>query len=675
MAGNNVMKTSGGRRKSRSDSAKILVVILLLAVIIILAVWIISQGSSKSSKVNNPINNNFDTDISDLQPADGTTYKILLDETALPNAVSPVQEVNETGTTKITFDGSSATVSGAGAQAEGGYVIINRAGVYELSGTLANGRIVVNAKGEDVVLVLNGVNITCSNSSPLYVYKASTVTLIANGKTENVFTDGSDYDFSLDFCDSVENEPNAAIFSKADLIIRGTGTISVKGNYASGIIGKDNLKIVNTTVNVDAVNNGINGKDSLTIQNSTVNVNAGNDGLRSTKDNDPELGYGVFTDSNIYVTSGGDGVQIETGLTVENSTLCIKTGGGSFADGDGSQKGIKCNQGYVSFKSGAAYFDCTDDAFNVAGNLSVSGGVINILTGDDALHSDSAVNVSGGTIVVTMCNEGLEGMSVDISGGTVYVNSKSDGINAAGGSDHRGFDGFGGDFAVNENNSINISGGYIYLNADGDGVDSNGSIYLSGGTLIVAGPSSGADGAIDYSEDFYLTGGTLLAYGAGNMAQAPDNLTQNCISVTFDGTVESGKYINISGNGESFTFLTENIAENVVFSSPMLVSGEEYTVSYGGKYSGGTNVDSVYSGGKYTGGDSVKLTIDDYLSTYGQVGMGGSMSGQRFGEPGAKGGFHGEGKSGSFAGGMQQGGELPQEPPQGDTAQAPDNDI
>lgn len=660
------MKSSGGRKRRKNNNLKALIALLLLAVIIILAIYLVSKGD-KGGKTNsdNPGGNNPVANLDELTPADSSTHKILLDATSMPDATSPVQEVNETGSTKITFNGAEATVDGAGARADGGYVLISRGGVYELSGTLSNGRVVVNAKGEDVVLVLNGVNITCANSSPLYVYKASSVTLIANGKTENVFTDGNDYDFSLDFCDSVESEPNAAIFSKADLILRGTGTIIVDGNYSSGIIGKDNLKIVNTTVNVNAVNNGINGKDSLTIQNSNVTVNAVNDGLRSTQDKDPALGYGLFTDSNIYVTAGGDGIQVETGLTIENCSMTVNTGGGAFTEGDGSQKGIKCNQGYVDFKSGAAYFDCADDAFNVAGNLTVSGGVINILSGDDALHSDSAVNVSGGTVVVTMCREGLEGMSVDISGGTVYVNSKSDGINAAGGSDHQGFDGFGGDFAANPNNSINISGGYVYVNADGDGVDSNGNINLSGGTLIIAGPSSGADGAIDYNGDFYLTGGTLLAYGAKNMAQAPDNLTQNCISVTFDSTVEPEKYINISGNGESFTFITENAAENIVFSSPMLVTGEEYTVSYGGKYSGGENVDSVYSGGKYSGGDSVKLTVDDYLSVYGQIGMGGSMGGQHFGQPGMNGGFHGEGKPmGEFPGGEPNDNNRPPEPPQ-----------
>lgn len=508
------MKSSGGRKR-KNNNLKALIAILLLAVIIILAVYLVTKGD-KGGKTNgdNPGGNNPVANLDELTPADSSTYKILLDESAMPDATSPVQEVNETGTTKITFNGAEASVEGAGAQADGGYVLINRSGVYELSGTLTNGRVVVNAKGEDVVLILNGVNITCANSSPLYVYKASSVTLIANGKTENVFTDGTDYDFSLDFCDSVESEPNAAIFSKADLIIRGTGTITAKGNYASGIIGKDTLKIINTTVNVDAKNNGINGKDSLTIQNSTVNVTAGNDGLRSTQDKDPALGYAMFTDSNINVTAGGDGIQVETGLTVDNCSMVVKTGGGAFAEANGSQKGVKCNQGYADFKGGAAYFDCADDAFNVAGNLSVSGGVINILTGDDALHSDSAINVSGGTVVVTMCREGLEGMSVDISGGIVYVNSKSDGINAAGGSDQQGFDGAGAGFAANGNNSINISGGYVYVNADGDGMDSNGNIYLSGGTLIIAGPSSGADGAIDYNGDFYLTGGTLLAYGA-----------------------------------------------------------------------------------------------------------------------------------------------------------------
>lgn len=637
------MKASGGRRKNRSQSVMALVVILLLAVMIIAIVWMISGGGGE--KGDNPGQVGSNQPGGEPVHVDNSTKKILLNENALPTSTSAVQQVNETGTTVITLNGASADVEGSGVVVDGGYILINRAGVYELSGTLNDGRIVVNAKGEDIVLILNGVDITCSYSSPLYVYKASTVTLIANGTSENTFTDGSDYDYSIDFADAVKAEPDAAVFSKADLIIRGTGSINVKSNYSSAIISKDNLKIVNTTVNVDSANNGINGKDSLVIQNSTVKVNAKKDGLRSTKDNDPALGYAMITGSDVYVSCEGDGIQVETGLTVENSTISIVTGGGAFNDASDSQKGIKCNQGYVDIKSGYLYLDCSDDAFNAAGNVSVSGGVLNISSGDDGIHSDSELDISGGTTVILMCNEGLEGMKVAISGGDVYINSKSDGINAAGGNDSTGFDGgFGGQFVANPDNSISVSGGYIYVDADGDGLDSNGNIYFSGGTLIVVGPTDNGNGALDYNGDFDMVGGTLLAYGSKGMAQAPDNLSQNCVSVTFDSYVKADDYVNISVGKESFTFKAVNDFENMVFSSPMLVNGEECVVSCGGKYSGGENLDGVYSGGKYSGGNDIKLNIEEGLSAYGQIGMGGSMGGQHFGQPGQFGGFRGEGK-------------------------------
>lgn len=201
----------------------------------------------------------------------------LIDASELPDATAPVAETNETGETVITLSDAGISIEGTGAVAEGTYLKIVNGGTYSISGSLSDGRIAVRAKGEDVVLILNGVNVSCSNSSPLYVNKAASVTLLLNGTAENVFTDGSTYDYSLEYGDAVAEEPDACIYSKADLIIRGTGSLKVIGNHNSGIIGKDTLKIINTSVDVTAVNNGINGKDSLTVQNSTVKVIAGGD--------------------------------------------------------------------------------------------------------------------------------------------------------------------------------------------------------------------------------------------------------------------------------------------------------------------------------------------------------------------------------------------------------------
>ncbi len=640
-------------RKKKNNKLKIAVTVLfVLALVAVLALFIILQpDTSEGNKVGEGVQNSQGGSMS------GVSNMQIISESDLPDATTPVQETNESGDTEIVLNGNDVTVNGGGAEFDGKTVLIDRPGTYILSGTLNDGRILVRAKGEDIVLILNGVNVTCSDSSPLYVHKASSVTLVLNGKTENVFTDGSAYNYSLEYCSEVDGEPDACVYSKADLIIRGTGTLTVNGNFKNGITSKDILKIINTNVNVTAVNNGINGKDNLTVQNSTVNVSAGGDGLRSTQDTDPTLGWADLIDSNIFIASTGDGIQTETAVSVTNCSISIKTGNGSdSAVTDGTScKGIKCNQGYAIVNSGNLLFDTQDDAFNIVGDITVNGGTFNIATGDDALHSDANLFVNGGMIVITTCNEGFEAMVVEVNGGETYITSKDDGINTAGGAGEQGFDGMMNPMASNKDNYIRISGGYTVINAQGDGIDSNGSIYMTDGTLIVNGPTSGGDGSIDYGGDFYLDGGLLVAAGSAMMAQAPDNPTQYTLAANLDKTVGAGTCISIEGGGESFVFCVSKDVQNIVFSSPMLKAGTEYTISYGGKYSGGTVTDGVCEGGKYSGGDELSnVVIEDYLTTYGSIGIGGSRGGQMFGNPGGFGGMHGEGKQppNGFGGGQ-----------------------
>ena len=639
------------KTKKKNGLKGIVAVLVVLALVAVVAMFVLLQPDTSGEKVGEGI---LDTD--------GTSHIRIISEDDLPDATTAVQTTNEVGDTEIILMGNDVTVNGGGAKFDGSTVHINRAGTYSISGTLDNGRILVRAKGEDVVLILNGVNVTCADSAPLYIHKANSVTVILNGNTENVFTDGSSYNYGWEYSSEVDGEPDACVFSKADLIIRGTGILKVNANFKNGIVSKDNMKIINTNVSVTAVNNGINGKDSLTVQNSTVEVNAGGDGLRSTKDNDAALGWADLIDSNIYITSAGDGIQTETAVSVTNCSMSIKTGNGSdSAVTDGTScKGIKCNQGYAVINSGNIIFDTQDDAFNVVGDLTVNGGTMNIASGDDALHSDANIYVTDGMIVATTCNEGLESMTVNVSGGKIYINAKDDGINTAGGAGEEGFDGMAMMKPMaNENNYVSISGGYIVISSQGDGIDSNGNIYMSDGTLIVNGPTSGADGAIDYDGDFYLDGGLLIATGSAMMAQAPDNLTQYCIAANLDKTVGEGTCICIEGGGESFVFSISKDIQNIVFSSPMLKEGTEYTISYGGKYSGGTVTDGICEGGSYRGGDELsKVTIEDYLTAYGSIGIGGSRGGQMFGNPGGFGGMDGEGKrppEGGFGGQPPQG--------------------
>lgn len=540
---------------------------------------------------------------------------------------SPTAALELADATSITLTGSGASVDGTGAEEKDGVITITAAGVYAVSGSLEDGRIIINAPKEDVTLVLNGADITCSYGSPLYIYKAGTATVHLMEGTENALTDGAVYTFDDEYSSSADEEPNACLYSKADLVIEGAGALIVTANFDNGITSKDTLKIAGSSISVAAVDNGINGKDSNTIDSASITVTCGGDAIRSTNDTDETLGWVSVSNSTLELTAGEDGIQAETALTMSGGSYTITSGGGSGVQpsDDTSAKGLKAGTA-LTLTGGTYTLDCSDDGVHSNGDVVISGGTHTISTSDDAVHADEALSVSDGEINVLTSYEGLEGTSVTISGGTIRIVSSDDGVNAAGGADGSGFGGFdafghGNGFGVDSDVYIEISGGYLVVTAGGDGLDSNGNVTMSGGTVIVSSTGQG-DGALDYDGSFTLSGGTLLAAGSGSMSQTPSQASQYIVSLGFDTTLPAGTYVSLSGENQSFVLELPVSANSIVFSSPDLEGGAAYALSYGGDYSG-QSLDGICSGGTYSGGtDLTQLTLSDYITTHGNRGMG-----------------------------------------------------
>ena len=141
---------------------------------------------------------------------------------------------------KIYLNGNSITSPGSGVIISGSNATITSAGTYEVSGTLTAGQIIINTEDEGVVkLVLNGADITCSESSAIYIENSPKTTIVLADNTENKLTDAANYTGLT----AEEDEPNAAVFSKDDLTIEGSGSLTVKANYNNGIQGKDDRSI------------------------------------------------------------------------------------------------------------------------------------------------------------------------------------------------------------------------------------------------------------------------------------------------------------------------------------------------------------------------------------------------------------------------------------------------
>lgn len=485
-------------------------------------------------------------------------------------------------------------------------VTIDAGGVYVLSGT-TTGRITVNAKDADVTLVLNGVTVNCTDSSALYVYKAKSVTLWLAEGTTNTLTDAESYSYSDALSSKADEEPNACVYSKADMVIGGTGTLTVNGRANNGITGKDTLRVETATVQVTAKNHGINGKDALVVKGATVTVDCGGDALRSTNDSDKKCGYVALSDATLSLTAGEDGVQAETVLFADSGTVTVKSGGGSTAtvSSDTSAKGLKAGAGML-LKGGSFTVDSCDDAIHSNGNVAISGGTFLLATGDDGVHADENVTVSDGTITVTKSYEGIEGATVDITGGTIDITASDDGLNAAGGNDQSGFGPRKDNFGGSSNDStyyIRIAGGKITIDAGGDGIDSNGSLTVSGGETYVSGPTDNGNGALDFDGTGTITGGIVVAAGASGMAQNfGENSTQGSILVSF-GSFGTGAVTVTNAAGETLASFTPTKQYNcVVVSAPTLKKGETYTVNACGQSQSVTLSSLIYGSGMQGGG-------------------------------------------------------------------------
>ena len=493
-------------------------------------------------------------------------------------------------------------------------VTITSGGVYVLTGTFTDGRVLVNAPGADVTLVLQDADITCSDSSALYIYKAASVLLYLPDGTTSTLTDGSSYDYSDGVSSTADEEPNACLYAKSDLIIAGGGTLTVTGNAGNGITGKDTLKIEDTAVSVTAANHGINGKDCLVLRQADVTVTSGGDALRATNDSDTALGCVLIGASALTLTAGEDGIQAETTLTLFDTAGTVTSGGGSgtaLAD-DASAKGIKAGTD-ITVRSGSYTLDCADDAVHANGDVTVSGGTFTVTTGDDGVHADNTVTITDGTIDIPKCYEGIEGQTITISGGTIDIVSSDDGLNAAGGADQSGFGGRGPDrFGGSSDSSIAISGGTLCIDASGDGIDSNGALTVSGGEIYVSGPTSDGDSAIDHDGSATVTGGTVIAAGYSGMAQNfGTDSTQGSILLT-SRSISTETIRVTDASGSVLAEFTPAKAYNcVIVSTPALRQGGTYTVTMGG--------------------ESADVTLESLI--YGTGGMGGQPDGSNMGMP------------------------------------------
>ena len=565
----------------------------------------------------------------------------------------------------VTCSDSSFTVSGSGAQAKDNVLTISEEGTYIISGTIKDGRIVVDADDSaKVQIVLNGCSITSSDYSAIYVRSADKVFVTLADGTENTISDGKTY-----ASDSEDSNVDAAIFSKSDLVINGSGKLTVNGNMSHAIVSKDDLKITGGTLTITAAGSAVCGKDSVRIANAKIDITGGGDGIKSDNEEDADKGYVYIESGELNITVDNDAVQAQTTLTVLDATINGTTGSGSAnsekSHGDdfggwgmwggrnsannaaassssgedsSSAKGLKAG-GDIIADGAKVTIDCADDTIHSGANVTISSGTLALKSGDDGIHAEETMTISGGSVTISESYEGIEAKSIIINDGNVDVTSSDDGLNATDGESEGGMPGGMGQENSNPDVYILITGGTLHVDAGGDGLDSNGTLNIEGGNVTVDGPTNDGNGALDAGSGSTISGGTVIAAGSSGMAETfGSGSSQASILYNFSSSHSAGETITLKDSGGKVIaeYKTTKAFSSVVISTPDISSDGTYTITAGSETA------------------EIKMTSVSY-SNGGGMGMGGMRGGMGGGMGGMHGGMDGGmGDMGGMRGGRNE---------------------
>lgn len=487
----------------------------------------------------------------------------------------------ESDSVKISLSDDSTTVSSGssdnsstddtvdGVTVDGNVITITSGGTYIISGTLTEGQLVVDADDEKVQLVLDNADITCATSAAIYVKSASKTFITLAEGSENILMNTAEFE-AID-----DNNIDAVIFSKDDLALNGSGTLTINSENGHGIVSKDDLKITGGTYNITAASHALSGKDSVRIAAGTFNLVSGKDGIHSENADDSSKGYVYIAGGEFTIDSTGDGIDASNIVQIDGGTFDITAGGGvenstkthedNMMGGRGGGKGPQMGEapdgnapsekpsgeapqgdpgnnssdnsnsdretppekpdsntnqaaGTEQSESDTSDSDsASTKGIKADGRLYINGGTFTINSADDSVHSNSAVTINDGTYTLTTGDDGVHsGEAVEINGGTITISESYEGL---------------------EGLTVTINDGDIDITSSDDGINA------AGGTEEMGFGRMGNDSTEDTSTDemwMEINGGYIHVLAGGDGIDSNGDITVNGGEVYIDGPSDNG---------------------------------------------------------------------------------------------------------------------------------------
>jgi hypothetical protein len=482
-------------------------------------------------------------------------------------------------------------------------------------------------------LYLNGLGLTNANGAAINNTGSGAMNLTLVEGTTNRLLDG------------VDSGDKAALYSKGNLAVAGNGTLEMRGQKGHAIASNGSFSQTGGTIWVkEAAKDGVNAK-SVSISGGSFTARTTGDGIQGdngvsitggtfaiiTTADDVKV-HGVKSDGNIVIGamdaspplmtitvygSGSKCLSADGNLSIHSGVLTLNTAGDGFWDTTSGEDdkttacaALKCD-GDLLIDGGELTILSTGTGgkgISVDGDITISGGVLDVTTSGEAyvysskydtkskaIKSDNNITINDGTISIKTYTDGAEGLECEytlaIKGGSIEISSYDDAINASGGANGR-------------SGSILISGGEIFCSSsNNDGIDSNGTITISGGTIVSMGTTKPEEGFDCDNNTFTISGGTLI--GLGGATSKPTASTTTQCTVECNVSYSDLYHIEASDGSEIMTFKTPRTYSGTVcmlFSGGGFVKGASYTLYSGGSVAEGPNFHGLYPGAAYTKG-------------------------------------------------------------------------
>ncbi len=504
------------------------------------------------------------------------------DTSVIETAMRLMQIAENASVCNVSLSDSGITADKSGVTVNGNRAEITSGGAYRISGKISDGSIGVNCDDE-VILILDGADILCSGSAAIDGIKAAHIAVFLAENSVNSLKSGAECEITE--TDESFSASGAALYSKSDLSIGGSGILNIGGYINNGIASADEAVILGGTVEVSAVNNGIKANDNLSIIDGKINIICGNDGLKCENDEDTTLGNIDITGGDVSVTSFGDGAQAQNNLNIADGNITVKSGneaeamqtaenipempggempdfgeeplempGGEMPDfGEeppempGGEMRMGRNGGKREMQSGGEEGfgkpDMKPDGEEGFGRPDFENNGEKMQDFKEAfknksddtsksakgLKSGNKLTISGGTVNISSADDGIHtDGELTVTAGDITVSRSIEGMEA------NIIDIRGGNINLTASDDgmnasgvspvLRISGGTVYVNASGDGLDSNGDLIIEGGNVTVDGPTNNGDGALDSGTE---NGGSLLCNGGTVIAVGASGMAES----------------------------------------------------------------------------------------------------------------------------------------------------